>query len=381
MIELNLKIFTYALFIVMISSVLSVLAALYSLRSTKLPVKSVKIFQLYFLLGLLGWSFLFVKAFTGSLFQSTPNFIFYIIASFILFVAVVECARNWKLTWLIAFAHFAIILLLIISSDAQLKIQILSAYILCIYPFISIVSFKRAMKLGNIGNHIIGVAGLSVIVGVPFQIYASQTLDNINLSLGIILATSATGFVLVGIGFLVSILINKHKQLTALALNDPLTGLLNRRGLEFTMQTILAKAERDKACISAIAIDIDYFKKINDTYGHDGGDEVLKSISETLAESPRASDVCCRSGGEEFVLLLPETKMTDAVNIAERIRKIVEKTELQLEDNTINITASFGVSNHCGVINLDSLLKDADKALYKAKNEGRNRVCMLSTMK
>ena len=292
----------------------------------------------------------------------------------------VECARNWKLTWLIAFGHLVVIILLIMTDDIAQRIKILSVYILCIYPFISYISFKRATKQGNIGNLIIAVAGVAVITGVPFQLYILEYSENIDLSFGIILATSAAGFVLVGIGFLVSILINEHKQLTALALNDPLTGLLNRRGLEFSMQTILAKAVREKSCISAIAIDIDFFKKINDTYGHDGGDEILKLIGQKLAKSPRASDVCCRLGGEEFVILIPETKMADAVNIAERIRKMVEKTELSLNDNIIKITASFGVANHCGIINLDSLLKDADKALYKAKSEGRNRVCMISIM-
>lgn len=121
-------------------------------------------------------------------------------------------------------------------------------------------------------------------------------------------------------------------------------------------------------------IDIDFFKKINDEFGHSGGDLALQGISDILSKYPRDSDVRCRLGDEEFIFVLPETELTDALNIAERIRQLIEETKIACGENNIKLTASFGIATGKTDINIDSLLKDAEKALYKAKTEGRNCV-------
>ncbi len=127
-------------------------------------------------------------------------------------------------------------------------------------------------------------------------------------------------------------------------------------------------------------LDIDYFKKINDSYGHKVGDDVLVAIAETLNEQIRQSDIICRFGGEEFVILLPETDLDGAMIIAEKIRVAIERFALTITpDQIIKYTASFGVSqvNNQKDSSIEELLNRADIALYQAKEEGRQRVCSL----
>ena len=164
-----------------------------------------------------------------------------------------------------------------------------------------------------------------------------------------------------------------------LALYDSLTGLYNRRGMDLSLNHIVPAAHRAENCISAINMDIDFFKKINDAYGHDAGDYVLKKFAEALLNNVRPNDVCCRLGGEEFVIVLPEAKQDYAVMVAERIRQEIEALELMYEDTSITLTSSFGVATHYKNIDIDYLLKDADKALYAAKAGGRNQVSVNAT--
>lgn len=119
-------------------------------------------------------------------------------------------------------------------------------------------------------------------------------------------------------------------------------------------------------------IDIDHFKRVNDTYGHNIGDDVIRLLAKNIKQGSRESDLICRTGGEEFLALLPDTDMKQAVDIAERLRKKVEKMPLPIPEN---ITISLGVTCFIpGAEQIDNVLKIADDALYQAKHEGRNRV-------
>ncbi|MEI7200755.1 MULTISPECIES: sensor domain-containing diguanylate cyclase [Pectobacterium] len=162
-----------------------------------------------------------------------------------------------------------------------------------------------------------------------------------------------------------------HKRIGKLSLQahtDPLTGLLNRRGIYESIELILSKSNQ----VAAIVIDIDHFKRVNDTYGHNIGDDVIRLLAKNIKQSSRESDLICRTGGEEFLALLPDTDMTQAADIAERLRKKVEKMPLPIPEN---ITISLGVTCFIpGMEQIDSVLKIADDALYQAKHEGRNRV-------
>lgn len=159
-------------------------------------------------------------------------------------------------------------------------------------------------------------------------------------------------------------------SLYELAVRDEKTGLYNHRFFKNIFSIELEKAKRGKK-LSLIIIDIDFFKKINDTYGHLVGDKMIKALADLLKESFRKSDVIARFGGEEFFIMLPNTSINKAKIVAERIRKKVLKSKLK----KYKITISLGVAEYKKADNFQRIEERADKALYKAKKEGRNRVC------
>ena len=161
------------------------------------------------------------------------------------------------------------------------------------------------------------------------------------------------------------------------AVTDPLTGLHNRRYMSGQLDALVARAVRDGQPVSALLLDIDHFKKINDSFGHDAGDEVLREFAVRLASNVRAVDLPCRHGGEEFVVVMPETALEDAERIAERIRLHVSGAPFRVAGGreVLTVTISIGVaSTHGEGDTPDLLLKRADEALYEAKASGRNRV-------
>jgi two-component system chemotaxis response regulator CheY len=174
-------------------------------------------------------------------------------------------------------------------------------------------------------------------------------------------------------------IINLEQRIIKLASTDPLTGILNRRAFMERVNEEIHRATREKRPLSLIMSDIDHFKRINDTYGHQAGDRVLQRFARELTESSRAYDFVGRYGGEEFVACLPGADTKEAGSTAERIRRRVEAMKIVLPDrpDPVQITASFGTSTFrpASEDNLDQIFKRADDALYKAKKEGRNRVC------
>ena len=159
------------------------------------------------------------------------------------------------------------------------------------------------------------------------------------------------------------------------ASTDTLTGLLNRRGLETQIQKLLNDRRRNGTNFSVIIADIDHFKDINDQYGHLFGDKILKVFARLLDERTRSSDYVARFGGEEFIMLLPETALDNAYNVAEHIRKAIEKLQVRhtkTGEVIKSLTASFGVACHKFDEPLEDLLDRCDKAMYKAKDTGRN---------
>lgn len=168
-------------------------------------------------------------------------------------------------------------------------------------------------------------------------------------------------------------LIQKFGQLSR---TDSLTGLSNRRALVDKLNYEFTRAERYGSNLSLILCDIDYLKKINDTYGHAAGDEVLKALSRILRKSLRRTDIVGRYGGDEFMLILPETPITGAQDIAERIRYSVENTTIKLqEDKSVGLSLSLGVVGFTSAMkDIDALIKCADTALYRSKQAGRNKI-------
>ena len=168
--------------------------------------------------------------------------------------------------------------------------------------------------------------------------------------------------------------INKEKLLKKLASEDPLTGLLNRRSFLHELRKELERSSRIGLTCTIAMIDLDHFKDINDTYGHDFGDEVLKVFSSILKENSRQLDIICRFGGEEFLILFPHTDLNSSLHFLERVK---EQFADHLYSNNIRPTFSAGAINtelKGDKIDVDLLLKEADLLLYKAKENGRNRI-------
>ena len=166
-----------------------------------------------------------------------------------------------------------------------------------------------------------------------------------------------------------------EENLRALAATDALTGVPNRRTFDSVGRREMERARRYAKPFTVIAIDIDYFKKVNDTYGHDIGDAVLKEVAKICAAQLRGTDVFARLGGEEFAALLPETDLKPALALAERLRVAIALQPIFTEKGPLVVTISLGVAEHASQdTGLDQIMKRADEALYAAKRNGRNRV-------
>jgi len=174
---------------------------------------------------------------------------------------------------------------------------------------------------------------------------------------------------------------NLLEQLYNMALYDTLTGIYNRGAIIERANKELSLMKRriingePPKCLGVIMLDIDHFKKINDTYGHQAGDQVLCELTDRIKQSLREYDVYGRYGGEEFVILLPETDQENAVAVAERLRKLIDEEDFTIENTSLNITVSLGVTCcYDPHESLDKLLIKADEAMYEAKESGKNRV-------
>lgn len=189
--------------------------------------------------------------------------------------------------------------------------------------------------------------------------------------------------ILKALGSYVAIALNnsqKSEELEKLSSTDSLTGLHNRRYLNHEIDMEIAECRRYPRTFSLILGDLDYFKRVNDTYGHDCGDYVLKTLAEVIRTHLRDSDRLSRWGGEEFLILLPETDCTQARESAERIRQMIEETTLIYEGHPIALTITLGVTDYQGEPVVSEIIRRADQALFKGKEAGRNRVIVSCAM-
>ena len=169
---------------------------------------------------------------------------------------------------------------------------------------------------------------------------------------------------------------NLYAQMKDIAITDRLTKIYNRWGFYKLAEREIERKKRYNSHLSLISFDLDYFKKVNDTYGHSVGDLVLEKIAERGKYQMRTSDIFGRIGGEEFSVLLPETQKRDALLVAKRLQKAIRKT-IKFNENSLIITASLGISTFSEEnSSLEKLMICADKALYRAKETGRNKICV-----
>lgn len=158
------------------------------------------------------------------------------------------------------------------------------------------------------------------------------------------------------------------------ARRDYLTGLSNRRDMIERIESEISRAKRHGDSFSIIVADIDRFKEVNDTHGHEAGDEILKSVAEALRRSLRLEDHCARWGGEEFLICLPETNISSAASVAEKLKGCVAANKVDYGGATLSVTISLGVSCHDPLSKIEEVIRAADGAMLEAKRKGRNRV-------
>lgn len=169
-------------------------------------------------------------------------------------------------------------------------------------------------------------------------------------------------------------LIERNELLNQAARHDALTGLSNRRDMVERLNREVHAAARHGYTFSVILCDIDRFKQVNDTFGHKAGDTILKGVSRTVVDTLRSEDVCGRWGGEEFLILLPHTTESDALQVAEKIRAAVEHLKTVFDGSTICCTLSAGVAGYHHGDDVDVVIRAADIRMYEAKQHGRNQV-------
>ena len=252
--------------------------------------------------------------------------------------------------------------------------------------------------IGLITALIIGI-GFSVICSLKLSIKSKWILSIVylflvfSISLLIVLGASITFFKIIAIYCIGNIwvswialiyaenlieFVKLNKKLKNEATKDFITGLNNVRYFDTSFNSISELTLRKKEKLSLLFLDIDFFKKVNDTYGHNKGDIVLKGLAEIFIDTVRVFDVVSRNGGEEFSILLLDCSSSHAIEIAERLRKKVEAHKFNISDKiNLSITISIGVSTYPDTTNrVDDLLEHADQALYEAKRTGRNKVVL-----
>ncbi len=167
-----------------------------------------------------------------------------------------------------------------------------------------------------------------------------------------------------------------QNELYESAVKDGLTGAYNKRYLLDRLEQEFSYAERHQVPLSVVVLDLDHFKRVNDSYGHDSGDQVLEIVAANISQDLRPHDIFARYGGEEFVLLMRETTLADAMRLAERVRDLVEKIPFAFKGDTVQVTTSIGVASTDGAWHTSGrrLFVTADRNLYRAKQSGRNAV-------
>ena len=186
-------------------------------------------------------------------------------------------------------------------------------------------------------------------------------------------ATTFVAFSLMGYIFRIAS-IRSERTMEQLATIDTVTNLINRRKMRELLERECIRYERSNKPFVIALGDIDHFKTINDTYGHDVGDAVLRQVSDNMQQALRKSDSLARWGGEEFLILLPETNLADGMQVIEKVRKMIAQTPCQVDGMNISMTITFGVNAYDNSETLSENIKQADQALYAGKNEGRNKV-------
>ena len=350
----------------------------YALSDSSNPTPGLGLYTVYFMAALLGWI-----AYTLQLEAEVPMAIDIpsvasILNSYILFLAAGQRANiDTGRILLGVICLFACLSVFFLAARPMFFVQTATAGLF--FAGTGLLCGWRSWNKSNVGDALTAAAALMMVIGIPIALYQWLALDNYQQAQIVAFGVYSSAYVLVVMGFLASVVIEYQQHLSHLATVDPLTRLLNRRGLENALHITLAHAARHQLSTSAIMVDIDHFKEVNDNFGHEAGDQVIRQVAQYLQRVSRVSDVVARTGGEEYLLILPHTDLDSARLLAERIREQIAERPLVVNQQRIPVTVSLGVSGAVGETDLDYLSQEADRAMYLAKRGGRNRVASVES--
>jgi len=354
------------------------IAVVYALSGATNPVAGLGLFAVYFMAALLGWiAFALQQGSHAPMAVDVPA-VASVLNGYILFLAAAQRAGITRGRYVLgALCLGAFLSVFFLRPHEMFAVQsgasamfLAAAGALCAW---------RGWKKGNVGDGLIAVAGLIMLLGAGAALYQWVILGDYALAQAVMFGVHSACYVLVAVGFLGSVLIEYQQSLSHLAMEDPLTQLLNRRGLENALHITLAQAARGQLPTAAIMVDIDHFQEMNTNFGMETGDQVLRQVARYLIRLCRASDVVARTGGDEFLLILPQTEVDGARLLAERLRNDIAERPLVVNQQRIPVTVSLGVAAVSGDVNLDKLSLEADRALHLAKRGGRNRVASVDS--
>lgn len=355
------------------SITLALMLVLYVLGDSYSPPAGLGLFTVYFMAALLGWITVTLQQGTDATLVVDVPSVASILNSYLLFMAAGQrTGISRGRIPLGALCLLGCLSVFFLSAPQMFTTQ--GALAALFFGAAGILFALRALSERNAGDAVMAYAALLMVIGMPTALYLQFNGGDPALVNTIGFGVYSCAYTLVAIGFLASVLIEYQQRMSHMATEDPLTRLLNRRGLEDALQVSLAYAARSGSATAAIVVDIDHFKRINDSFGHETGDQVLRLVAGIIERQCRASDVVARAGGEEFLLVLPDTDVAAARVLAERIRAAIGDHPLVVEQQRIPVTVSLGVAGGEGAVRLDALAAEADRAMYLAKRGGRNRV-------
>ena len=351
---------------------------LYVLSDASNPTPGLGLYTVYFMAALLGWiAFALQHGSNVPMMVDIPS-VASILNSYLLFVAAGQRADFKRGRYVLgAVCLLASLSVFFLRPQPMFAVQAAAASLF--FVFAGLLCGWRAWQRSNAGDAIIAAAAVIMVAGVSIAMFQWLSRGNYPQAQTIIFGAYSSAYTLVAIGFLASVLIEYQHNLSHLATEDPLTQLLNRRGLETSLYIPLAQAARQHLPTAAIMVDIDHFKQVNDNFGNEAGDQAIRQIARYLQLISRTSDVVARTGGDEFLLVLPNTDLDGARILAERIRSEIAERPLVVNQQRIPVTVSIGVAGNTGTVELDRLSQEADRAMHLAKHGGRNRVASVES--
>ncbi|MDC3188156.1 GGDEF domain-containing protein [Pseudoalteromonas elyakovii] len=366
--------FYHGFFVFLLITVVTCCVIATRLMRSSFNSRSISLFNLFFYLGVIGFGWLWIQ----DLLDLTPSFrsgvVIYMVSMVLLQLSIYNHDEPSRFNKIII-AHGAIFSVFAIVTENINQLALVEAcFTLSVLPALIYYTTKRAVCEKNIGNTVLSMAQCILLLVPISQLSIITHEHNLATLYSLTVIAHATVFVMSGLGLITTLLVDEKKRYLELSLKDPLTGLYNRRGLQFIIEQQQLFSPSQTSSLFACVVDIDYFKRINDNYGHDGGDLVLEVFSDLMKHHLKKEDLCCRLGGEEFLLLFFATDINSATQFLEGLRKTIEGSQIAYQERRISVTASFGLTNWQSNDSFESLVNRADKAVYEAKDNGRNQI-------